>query len=193
MLIADEYDDYATQRKPLRVSWPRGQQRSTYYLSLPYRYSAPLILFSVLMHWLLSQSIFFVNIQSYDVHDQLSTSTSSRGCGHSPISIFIGLLVSSVAILTLLGLSCRRLKSRMPLATHCSAAISAACHPPPDDDDAALKPVMWGEVPRDMSDGPAGDRPTAYNGAGPDSLEVYAHCTFTSKEVITPNPVRLYR
>ncbi|KAE8360992.1 hypothetical protein BDV27DRAFT_167311 [Aspergillus caelatus] len=193
MLIADEYDDYATQRKPLRVSWPKGQQRSTYYLSLPYRYSAPLILFSVMMHWLLSQSIFFVNIQSYDVHDKLSTFRSSRGCGYSPISIFIGLLVSSVAILALLGLSCRRLKSRMPLATHCSAAISAACHPPPDDHDAALKPVMWGEVPRDMSDGPDGDRSTAYTGAGPVSLEVYAHCTFTSKEVVTPNPVRLYR
>ncbi|KAE8136603.1 hypothetical protein BDV38DRAFT_283815 [Aspergillus pseudotamarii] len=193
MLIADDYDDYATQRKHLRVSWPKGQQRSTYYLSLPYRYSAQLILFSVLMHWLLSQSIFFVNIQSYGVHDKLSTFRSSRGCGYSPISIFIGLLVSSVAILALLGLSCRRLKSCMPLATYCSAAISAACHPPPDYHDATLKPVMWGEVPRDMSDGLDGDRSTAYNGAGPDSLEAYAHCTFTSKEVVTPNPVRLYR
>ncbi|KAE8405608.1 hypothetical protein BDV37DRAFT_293060 [Aspergillus pseudonomiae] len=180
MRIAAEYDDYATQRKPLRVSWPRGEQRSTYYLSLPYRYSAPLIFFSAVMHWLLSQSIFFVHIQVYDVHDQLSP-TSFRGCGYSPIAIFIVLLVSSVALLALLGVSSRRLKSRMPLATHCSAAISAACHPPPGDRDAALKPVMWGEVPR-----------AAYHGAGPESLETRYHCTFTSQEVETPNPSRLY-
>lgn len=37
MLLAAEYDDYAMQRKTLRVSWPRGSQRSTYHLSLPYK------------------------------------------------------------------------------------------------------------------------------------------------------------
>ncbi|GES59971.1 peptidase C78, ubiquitin fold modifier-specific peptidase 1/ 2 [Aspergillus terreus] len=42
VLLAAEYDDYAVERKPLRVSWARGAQRSTYYLSLPYRYSIPL-------------------------------------------------------------------------------------------------------------------------------------------------------
>ncbi|KAE8393115.1 hypothetical protein BDV23DRAFT_180994 [Aspergillus alliaceus] len=193
MLIAAEYDDYATQRKPLRVSWPKGQQRSTYYLSLPYRYGAPLLLFSVIMHWLLSQSIFFVNIQAYDVRDQPDPSKSTRGCGYSPIAIFCGLLVSGVAIIALLGLSCRRLKSRMPLATHCSAAISAACHPPPDDHDAALKPVMWGEVVGHRLDEQDPRGSTAYFGAGPDSSIKYAHCTFTSQEVNAPNPVRLYR
>ncbi|KAF7589729.1 hypothetical protein BBP40_003927 [Aspergillus hancockii] len=195
MLIAAEYDDYATQRKPLRVSWPRGQQRSTYYLSLPYRYSGPLLVFSVLMHWLLSQSIFFVNIQAYDVHDQPDPNNSTRGCGYSPIAMFICILVSGVALLCLFGLGYRKLNSRMPLATHCSAAISAACHPPPDDRGAALRPVMWGEIPADKSEGQDPDRLTAYYGAGSADSEgmKYAHCAFTSKEVVTPNTIRLYR
>lgn len=37
MLAVAEYSDFATERKPLRVSWPKGNQRSTYWLSLPYR------------------------------------------------------------------------------------------------------------------------------------------------------------
>jgi hypothetical protein len=193
-VIVAEYDDYATQRKPLRVSWPRGQQRSTYYLSLPYRYSAPLLVFSVLMHWLLSQSIFFVNVQAYDVHDRPDPSSSTRGCGYSPIAIFICILVSGVALLSLSGLSYRRLKSRMPLATHCSAAISAACHPPPDDRDTALKPVMWGQISGDGSDEQDQDWLTAYYGASPESPGIrYTHCSFTSKEVMPPNTIRLYR
>jgi hypothetical protein len=58
MLSAVEYDNYATDQKPLRVSWPRGAQRSTYYLSLPYRYSVPLLVVSAVLHWLVSQSLF---------------------------------------------------------------------------------------------------------------------------------------
>lgn len=41
MLLADEWNDYAHSRKPLRVTQPSGNQRSTYRLQLPYRYSIP--------------------------------------------------------------------------------------------------------------------------------------------------------
>ncbi|KAK1143248.1 hypothetical protein N8T08_006948 [Aspergillus melleus] len=54
MLVAAEWDRYARHRRPLRVSWPRGQQRSTYYFSLPYRYSLPLLALSATLHWLIS-------------------------------------------------------------------------------------------------------------------------------------------
>lgn len=39
MVMVAEYNDFAIQRKPLQVSWPKGEQRSTYYLGVPYRYS----------------------------------------------------------------------------------------------------------------------------------------------------------
>jgi hypothetical protein len=37
----------------------------------------------------------------------------------------------------------------MPLASTCSAAISALCHAPEEDAEASLFPVMWGEVSLD--------------------------------------------
>lgn len=39
--------------------------------------------------------------------------------------------------------------SAMPLASTCSAAISAACHRPEADKEAHLLPVQWGVVERD--------------------------------------------
>ena len=44
MHMAHEYGGYATERKSLRVTTPRGTQRSTYWLQLPYTYGMPLIL-----------------------------------------------------------------------------------------------------------------------------------------------------
>src|SRR5699024_2205998 len=97
MLSAAEYNDFATQRKPLRVSWPKGLQRSTYYLSLPYRYSVPLITVSIIMHWLLSRCIFLVKVNALDVHgqklhavDELSTEYASvTACSYSHLAILI--------------------------------------------------------------------------------------------------------
>lgn len=98
MLVTAEYNDYAIDRKPLRVSWPRGQQRSTYYLALPYRYSIPLFIMSVALHWLLSESFFYVNITVYDVFGHEDTNSSIKGCGFSPIAIFIITILEGVSI-----------------------------------------------------------------------------------------------
>lgn len=54
MLLAREYSGYAKQRKSLRVTTPKGTQRSTYWLQLPYAYSIPLIVGSATLHWLVS-------------------------------------------------------------------------------------------------------------------------------------------
>ncbi|PWY89613.1 hypothetical protein BO94DRAFT_623599 [Aspergillus sclerotioniger CBS 115572] len=176
MLVAAELDRYTHQRRPLRVSWPRDQQRSTYYLSLPYRYSVPLLTLSTTLHWLLSQSLFFVNIQAYNVFHEVDHDKSSRSCGYSPMAMFITLWVIILALGLLLGLGARQFRAHMPLATHCSAAISAACHPPPEDKDAAGRPVKWGEVQ---------ERVTEHE-------HTHAHCSFTSLDVVTPSLVRLY-
>ncbi|TKA68236.1 hypothetical protein B0A55_10035 [Friedmanniomyces simplex] len=60
MLLSYEYSQYGVggRRKALRVSSPKGQKRSKYFLHLPYTYSVPLIAISTLLHWLISQSLF---------------------------------------------------------------------------------------------------------------------------------------
>ena len=145
MLLAAEYDGYGTDRKPLRVSWPKGLQRSTYYLSLPYRYSIFLLSASAALHWLISQSLFFVAIIPYSPDGKPVPDTERVTCGFSPISIIFAMSLGVLMVVAILALGMRRFKSSIPLAGSCSAVISAACHPL-SDDEHALKPIMWGEV-----------------------------------------------
>lgn len=63
----------------------------------------------------------------------------------------------------------------MPMASTCSAAISAACHPPPGDIEAYLLPVEWGEVSWD-------------------EVNQVGHCSFTTLEdVKRPTEGRCYK
>ncbi|PLB51183.1 hypothetical protein P170DRAFT_455443 [Aspergillus steynii IBT 23096] len=149
MVVAAEYNEYAIHRKPLRVSWPKGQQRSTRYLSLPYRYRVPFMILAVALHWLMSQSLFFTQVRLFDIDGEMVERWSTTRCGYSLVAILTTLIVGAIATLSLMGLSLRRYKSNMPLPIYSSIEISAACHPPADDHDAALKPVMWGVVPED--------------------------------------------
>ena len=63
-LGAHEWSEYASRRKPLRVSFPRGNQISTYWLQLPFWYSFPLSAALAALHYLISQSIFLAYIVS---------------------------------------------------------------------------------------------------------------------------------
>lgn len=216
MLGAVEYDNYATKRKPLRVSWPRGAQRSTYYLTLPYRYSIPLLIVSAVLHWLVSQSFFFVQVIPFDRHGvpQERYPEVLVTCGYSPVAIIFGIIVGGLlpVVAALMGL--RRFRSHMPLAGQCSAAISAACHPMTTAVDHALKPVQWGEVPGSVlshsgflntittdiecdarsSVGSDEQRlPLARELDRNDSRAVgFLHCTFTSEDVSEPSTSHLY-
>lgn len=204
MVLSVEYANHGVRRKPLRVSWPRGEQRSSYYLSLPYAYSIPLIAASALLHWLLSQSIFYVRIDVEGLAEGTGDVIST--CGYSPIALVFTIVVGSAMAVVLVGLGMRRYKSPIPLAGNCSTAISAACHPPDEDKGAALKPIMWGEVVIDEPSGksstdsgnpfagpssPGGS--TTYD-SGHDAINTmeYGHCCFTSMEVVSPSPGKMY-
>ena len=58
-----EWNDFALDYKPLRVSTPKGGQASTYRLQLPYLYGIPLIVGSIFLHWLASNAIYIVLIE----------------------------------------------------------------------------------------------------------------------------------
>ncbi|KAL0263645.1 hypothetical protein SLS55_002626 [Diplodia seriata] len=147
MLLTREYTQYLHHRKPLRVTSPTGRQRSTYWLHLPYRYSIPLLVASGLLHWLASQSLFLVQVTVLAEGDRdPAAARQISTCGYSPVAIIMTVVVGSVIVLGGLGLALRRYPAGMPLASSCSATISAACHPPEDDVDASVLPVQWGVV-----------------------------------------------
>ncbi|KAK0837876.1 hypothetical protein LTS02_017887 [Friedmanniomyces endolithicus] len=169
MLLSYEYSQYGVggRRKALRVSSPKGQQRSKYFLHLPYTYSVPLIAISTLLHWLVSQSLFLVRIT---VSQDASNNLSKLGFSCGPI--LATTIVASVLLLAAPAFGLRKLVSHIPLASACSMALSAACHPPEDDVDAAYLTLRWGAVD--------------------DAIDSVGHCCFTSQEVRDPRPGRLY-
>jgi len=66
MLANREWSQYGVKRAPLRVTIPSPGQRSTYFLQLPYAFSVPLLIASIILHWFISQSIFLARIAIYD-------------------------------------------------------------------------------------------------------------------------------
>ncbi|KAK5424915.1 hypothetical protein LTR83_000506 [Exophiala xenobiotica] len=158
MLLANEWDSYAMERKGLRISStrPRGAQRSKYFLQLPYRFSLPLVLFSLLFHWLVSQSIFVVNITMLDYTGQ-SFPGGSNNIGHlltlgySPIAIIFSIALGGCLILGLISFGFVPFKTGMPIAGSCSISISAACHTDGscakgDSESIAKRKLKWGEI-----------------------------------------------
>lgn len=139
---AEEWNNLADTRKGLRVSRPVGQQRSTYFLQLPYKWAIPLITTSSVLHWLLSQSFFFVQVDTY-----ANGFTDSRaGCGFSSLSIYIFFIVALMLLCAVGWVATRPAQQKMPIAASCSFVISAACHPPQNTTDVQLMKVKWGVV-----------------------------------------------
>ncbi|KAI1353029.1 hypothetical protein F5Y01DRAFT_323741 [Xylaria sp. FL0043] len=132
--VEKEWNDLSISHKPLRVSYPAGQQCSSYRLQLPYSYSIPLIFISITLHWLLSNALFlYVNEGDsltgfYDAYSVSDGSTIA--IGYSPFFI-LGLFIAGIVIMTLpplLGFS--KMKGDMVAGSWNSLVISAACHVP---------------------------------------------------------------
>ena len=168
MLLANEWSDYAHERKPLRVTDPVGEQRSTYRLQIPYKYGIPLTVLSGVLHWLVSQSLFLVRVASYDSQGEEDASEIINTMGYSCIAIITVIILGTIVIAVGILNGFRRYRPGMPLVGSCSAAISAACHPPGEDVDAATLPVLWGALSHPQEDGTVG------------------HCCFTSLETSPP-------
>ncbi|KIX98119.1 uncharacterized protein Z520_06199 [Fonsecaea multimorphosa CBS 102226] len=170
MWLASEWSNFATQRKTLRVSRPKGAQRSTHFLQLPYKAAVPLMVLSGALHWLISQSIFLAVVAEYNADGTLYDPIFIASCGFSPLAMIVVLVLGGVLVVATLGLgNMMRYDPSIPLVGSCSAAIAAACHQPNWDTDASLKAVQWGVIPG-MADG---------DGVG--------HCAFSSGDV---EPVR---
>jgi hypothetical protein len=158
MLMGHEWISYTHKRKGLRVSRkPTGMQRSTYFLQLPYRFGIPLSVLSVILHWLVSQSVFLVIINEYTSEGRpknseydFSVDRSGR-LGFSPMPMVAVLIVGGVMACSVIGFGFIPYKRGMPLAGSCSMAISAACHPKKTDESGSEsrdweQKLQWGVV-----------------------------------------------
>ncbi|KAJ8107251.1 hypothetical protein OPT61_g8998 [Boeremia exigua] len=214
MLMAQEWSTYAHAQKPLRVTTPKGKQRDTYWLNMPFRYGIPLQILALSFHWLTSQSIFLVRIVVTDFKTRQQTRIISTN-GFSPVAI---ILATSLGILiATIGLAAGSFKfpSAIPVAACCSAVISAACHPLAEDVDASTLPVQWGAVSHGIRGGdcPANMSaalPLSSAASGPEEPRVeladreslhgesdevedqVGHCTFSSRPVEEPQAGYLY-
>ena len=98
MLLGHEWSRYATRHRGLRVSVPREEQRSTYWLQMPYRYSIPMLVIWSFIHWIISQSFFLVRIANY-AGGQLMTVESGAGFSGVPMIFFVA--VDGVMVLVI--------------------------------------------------------------------------------------------
>jgi hypothetical protein len=158
MLMGHEWTSYAHKRKGLRVSRkPAGMQRSTYFLQLPFKFGIPLSVFSVVLHWLVSQSVFVVIIDEYTSEgeprflDFYSPIEKGSRLGFSPMPMVDVLIVGTVMACSVIGFGFIPYKRGMPLAGSCSMAISAACHPRKTDESGSEsrdweQKLQWGVV-----------------------------------------------
>lgn len=185
MLGAREWSKIGHTKTKLRTSDPQGQQRSTYFLQLPYKYSLPLMVIMSSLHYVLSMSLFVVNISawSFDADGNLYATTYKRYktvkpgwlLNFSPLGIICTLVVSIFLIALPIVLGFRKLDPEIPMARACSALISAACHPGPDEGNAGLLPVQWGVI------------------EGSAHLETgVEHCSISSKQTSGPVEGQLY-
>ncbi|KAI2625580.1 hypothetical protein GGR54DRAFT_629151 [Hypoxylon sp. NC1633] len=135
--MAREWSLFSQGYQSLRVTDPKGDQYSTYRLQLPYKYSVPLIGLSILLHWLLSNTIYlFVSTGGYFGTDYFHQPTqpdtslplnTAVAVGYSGYSLLALLVVSCVLVLIPIALSLKKLPSHNIIGSN-SLALSAACH-----------------------------------------------------------------
>lgn len=145
LLVGREWAAQSTDYSPLRVTDPRGLQRSTYRLQLPYRYSIPLIIISILLHWILSNAVYISISQGSYYQDFLegfeSTSFipfdpslptgSAVSVGYSVIALIVLASVVLIGLTMPLIWAQRRLPGSVTSVGCNSFAISASCHASP--------------------------------------------------------------
>ena len=155
MLAHSEVLRYSTKHRGLRVTQPMHRQRSSYYLSLPYRFSIPLIIVSAVLHWLVSESFFLVRVTVYNPDGTENSGEHISTVGYSAYAIIVSLttMVSILLAIIILG-RWMRYSASMPLAATCSASMAAICQPAQGAEygpDLALQPLSWGSVDQELT------------------------------------------
>lgn len=154
MIASQECQSYAVKRKPVRVARPEGEQRDTYFLSVPWKYGLPLVTIWALLHWQISIELNLVRVQVYSFNGVLDRARGYQGMSIN--SYWFSGIVSGVGLffIALIIMSFLKYPAGMPLVRVNSMLISAACHRGPKESErAATMPVQYGVLPGVMNDG----------------------------------------
>jgi hypothetical protein len=147
LMSADaEWASFARKKKALRVSSPKGRQRSTYWLQLPYRYSIPLLAIMSTLHWAISQSLFLIRWAVYQDGKEIPKLGISI-LGWTSGALLLAIILGGVVLIFCVGVGLfKRYPPGPPLLGGCSLVISAACHARPEDQGVELCAVQWGVI-----------------------------------------------
>ena len=198
--LAKEWNDFAHERKGLRVSRPREgtAQRKTHFLSLPWRYAIPLAFASFVLHALVSQSIFFASVGSVNVDGEMFDPYTVVTCGFSPMAIILVLAAGIWITVLTVAIGFKRYRVGTPFVGPNSMGIAAACHLTKGESDfviarGELRPsdraLQWGVVSE--AEAQRGGKPSANEGE--EMAEEVGHCSFSSRPVSRPIEGHLYR
>ncbi|KAL2068529.1 hypothetical protein VTL71DRAFT_14866 [Oculimacula yallundae] len=156
LFLAEDWSKFAFMSQSLMVSSPVGIQRGTWLLGAPLGWGSALLILQTLLHWLLSQSIFVVQISIFNkdgtpVPDNASDDESTgryahlSNCGYSPIAIILSVIAAAILFLFAMVFYFRRFPpGSPPVVSTCSAAISAACHPISMSEEKMYGKFRWG-------------------------------------------------
>ncbi|KAK7981155.1 Cytochrome-b5 reductase [Apiospora arundinis] len=143
--VEKELNLYSLLFRPLRVSFPKGDQIVTWRLQLPYCISIPLLATGMVLHWLASNSIFFLIMEggwwcdtdnagrciarhAVDPANRALDPNAVVAVGYSMSAILSLLILAAVLATIPLFASLYRLPGDMIAGGCNSLALSAACH-----------------------------------------------------------------
>lgn len=146
LLLSREFTVYSVKRAGLRVTSPQGRQRSTLWLSLPYRFSLPLLTASVILHWALSQTIFLAEAEVHSPTGEVRADYSFGCLGWSALAFLIYLVVSGLIMVATFVLGFLRYPDYVPIVESNSLAISAACRRLPEKKTEQTELLKYGII-----------------------------------------------
>jgi len=142
----------------LRVRNPRGQQKASHLLTLPFRYALPLVCLSGLLHWSCSQALYLANISVIPRDGTLPRQDEITTVAFAPQGMVLLLVLLTVMAIMMSIYATRHFGGQMVIVGSNSAAISASCHVEDDVQsqndrrEMVTRRLAWGEIPRNMDD-----------------------------------------
>ena len=138
ILTSRSWIGFSRKPKGLRVARPRGAQRGTYLLGMPLRYGTPLLIMFILIHWMVSQSVFPVAVAIASFNNtrllpglQRGQDGSGAGVSGPGFSLLAAILTATLLLILMIstiGLGFRRFNAKGPVFGCSSLEIRRAAN-----------------------------------------------------------------
>ena len=145
-----EWRSYSGRRKPPRVSYGTNVPglRNTRWLQLPYGLSLVIMIISTTMHWIVSQTLFVIEVENQSglpVQNGVpSPDAIIFTICYSPTAIFVIAVLAGIVILGMTMYYITPFRSWMPFMGGSARVVFASCTALPKD--LPEDGIMWGDV-----------------------------------------------